>query len=61
MKRVKREVPMMVQCGDGWCIETPAGMEGPMDSQQDAAVYLSLLNRVTAARNEMACQEVDTL
>jgi len=61
MKRVKREAPMMVQCGEGWCIETPAGMEGPMDSQQDAAFYLSLLNRVDAARNEMACLEGDPL
>ena len=53
--------PMMIQCGDGWCIETPAGMEGPVESQQDAAFYLSLLNRVDAARNEMACLEMECL
>lgn len=52
---------MMIQCGEGWCIETPAGMEGPMDSRQDAATYLSLLNRVDAARNELACLEGEAL
>lgn len=51
------EAPMMIQCGEGWCIETPAGMEGPMDSRQDAAIYLNLLNRVNAARNEVACED----
>jgi len=55
------ETPMMIQCGDGWCIETPAGMEGPVESQKDAAVYLSLLNRVDAARNELACLENEYL
>jgi len=59
MKHAKREAPAMVQCGEGWCIETPAGMEGPMDSRQDAAVYLSLLNRVNAARNELACLDCE--
>ncbi|MGD8407571.1 MAG: hypothetical protein PVG50_06635 [Thiohalophilus sp.] len=53
------EGPMMIQCGEGWCIETPAGMEGPMDSRQDAAIYLNLLKRVDAARNEMACEDSD--
>jgi hypothetical protein len=53
------EGPMMIQCGEGWCIETPAGMEGPMDSRQDAAIYLNLLKRVDAARNELACEDCE--
>lgn len=53
--------PLMIQCGDGWCVETPSGMEGPIESQKDAAVYLSLLNRVDAARTEMACLETECL
>ncbi len=55
------ETPMMIQCGDGWCIETPAGMEGPVESPKDAVIYLSLLNRVDAARCEMACLESEYL
>ncbi|MFO8024715.1 hypothetical protein [Thiohalophilus sp.] len=60
MKHVKREAPAIVQCGELWCIETAAGIEGPVDSQQDAAVYLNLLNRVNAARNEQAGLDCET-
>jgi len=58
---MRSETPMMIQCGEGWCIETPAGVEGPMDSRQDASIYLSLLNRVDAARNELACLDGEAL
>lgn len=58
---MNNEVPLMVPCGEGWCIETPSGMEGPMDSRQDAAIYLSLLKRVDAARHEMACDDYEAL
>jgi hypothetical protein len=55
------DAPTMIQCGEGWCIETPTGMEGPMDSRQDAAIYLSLLKRVDAARHEMACDDAEII
>ena len=58
---MKSEMPTMIPCGEGWCVETPAGMEGPMDSRQDAAIYLSLLKRVDAARHEAACEECEAL
>lgn len=48
-------------CGEGWCVMTPAGMEGPLESQKDAAKYLSLLERVNAARSELVCQDQDCL
>jgi len=44
-------------CGDGWCVKTPVGLEGPRVSADDAANYAVLLNRVNAARSEMVCQE----
>lgn len=46
-------------CGDGWCVKTPIGIEGPLESANDAANYVVLLNRVTAARSELVCQESD--
>ena len=46
-------------CGDGWCVKTPVGLEGPLDSVDDASHYAALLNRVNAARTEMVCQETD--
>ena len=53
------EQPQVLQCGDGWCVKTPTGMEGPLDSQYDAARYLNLLETVKAARTEMACMELE--
>lgn len=55
------EQTLIQPCGDGWCVKTPAGMEGPLESQKDAAKYLSLLQRVNAARSELACQDLDCL
>lgn len=46
-------------CGDGWCVQTPAGLEGPLDSVDDAANYAVLIKRVSAARSELVCQESD--
>ncbi len=46
-------------CGDGWCVKTPVGMEGPLESPDDAANYAALLNRVNAARSELVCQDKD--
>ena len=44
-------------CGDGWCVKTAMGIEGPLESADDATNYAVLLNRVTAARSELACKE----
>jgi len=48
-------------CGDGWCVKTHRGLEGPLESAYDAANYAILLNRVTAARSELVCQDKDWL
>ena len=48
-------------CGDGWCVKTPVGLEGPLESADDAANYAVLLNRVNAARSELACHDKDYL
>ena len=48
-------------CGDGWCVETASGMEGPLDNQAEALHYASLLKCVDAARVEMACTEGECL
>ena len=48
-------------CGDGWCVKTPSGLEGPLESADDATNYAVLLNRVNAARSELACQDNDCL
>jgi hypothetical protein len=58
---MKSEILNLIPCGEGWCIETPTGMEGPMDSQQDAAIFLSLLKRVDAARHEATGDECELL
>ena len=55
------EMNNILPCGDGWCVETPFGMEGPLESSFDAAKYASLLKIVSAARSEMVCQESDCL
>ena len=53
------EKDLLVPCGDGWCVQTPNGMEGPMESQSDAARYVALLNTVNAARSEVACTDTE--
>lgn len=51
------EKDVLFPCGDGWCVQTPAGLEGPLETQADASRYLALLNRVNAARTEVACTD----
>lgn len=46
-------------CGDGWCVKTAIGMEGPLESADDAVNYAALLNRVNAARSEQFYQDKD--
>ena len=46
-------------CGEGWCVKTPVGIEGPLDTPADAVDYVVLLNRVSAARSELACQDTE--
>ena len=41
--------------GIGWYVETAAGLEGPLDSCQDARDYLQLMMMVSAARTEFVC------
>ena len=53
------DATLIQPCGDGWCVETPVGLEGPLESADDAANYAVLLNRVSAARNELVCQETN--
>ena len=53
------DATLIQPCGDGWCVKTPRGLEGPLESANDAANYAILLNRVTAARSELVCQESD--
>jgi hypothetical protein len=53
------EATIIQPCGDGWCVKTSAGVAGPLESADDAANYAVLLNRVTAARSELVCQESD--
>ena len=49
-------------CGDGWCVKTLGGLEGPLESADDAANYAVLLSRVNAARSKLvACQDNDCL
>ena len=51
------DATLIQPCGDGWCVKTPVGLEGPLESADDAANYAALLSRVCAARNELACQD----
>ena len=55
------DATLIQPCGDGWCVQTPIGLEGPLESADDAANYAILLNRVTAARSELVCQDRDCL
>lgn len=53
------DTTLIQPCGDGWCVKTAVGLEGPLDSAVDATNYAVLLNRVNAARSELACQDSD--
>ena len=53
------DATLIQPCGDGWCVKTAIGLEGPLESADDAANYAKLLNRVTAARSELVCQDSD--
>ena len=53
------DATLIQPCGDGWCVKTPVGLEGPLESADDATHYAALLNRVNAARSELAFQEND--
>lgn len=43
--------------GKGWCIEAFYETYGPLESEDEANLYASLLNRVNAARTQFACTE----
>jgi len=47
------------QTSQGWFVETEAGRFGPMDSEQEAASYLSLMIKVDVAGCETACIDVE--
>jgi hypothetical protein len=53
------DATLIQPCGDGWCVKTPVGIEGPLESADDAVNYAALLNRVTAARSELVCPDSD--
>jgi len=53
------DTTLIQPCGDGWCVKTPVGLEGPLESADDAANYAVLLSRVNAARYELAYQDSD--
>lgn len=53
------DATLIQPCGDGWCVKTPVGLEGPLESADDASNYAVLLNRVNAARSELVCQDSD--
>lgn len=46
-------------CGDGWCVKTSTGVEGPLDSIDDANDYATLLTVVQAARCQHNINEQD--
>lgn len=47
------DTTLIQPCGDGWCVNTANGLEGPLETANDATSYAILLNRVSAARNEL--------
>ncbi len=49
----------VIHTGQGWYIETPQGRVGPMESQQDANAYVSLMQIAVAAGTEVACTEAE--
>jgi len=55
------ETTLIQPCGTGWCVKTPVGLEGPLDTEDDATSYAALLNKVNAARYVLICQELECL
>lgn len=55
------DATLIQPCGEGWCVKTSGGLEGPLESADDAANYAALLNRVDAARSELVCQDKDCM
>lgn len=53
------DATLIQPCGGGWCVKTPNGLEGPLESATDADQYATLLKRVNATRSELAFQEND--
>ena len=53
------DATLIQPCGEGWCVKTPTGIEGPLESAADANNYAILLNRVNAARSELVCQDTE--
>jgi len=47
----------IVRTGQGWFVETPTGQAGPMETQDEANTYLSLMRTAYAAGSETACTE----
>ena len=43
--------------GKGWCVEVPHESYGPMESETEARHYAQLMNRVSAARTQIACTD----
>lgn len=41
--------------GAGWYVESAGGLEGPLDSCQEAEKYLQLIQMARAARTEVVC------
>lgn len=55
------EQAQIVQTGQGWFVETLQGRFGPMDTRQEAANYLKLMQLADAAGTDTACTEADCL
>ena len=53
------DATLIQPCGGGWCVKTSTGLEGPLDSADDANNYAILLNRVNAARSELVFQDTE--
>lgn len=51
----------IVQTAQAWFVETPQGRVGPMETQQEAANYLKLMQIASAAGSEIACTEQECL
>ena len=47
----------IVHTSQGWFVETPQGRVGPMDSQSEAQIYLSLMRTALVAGSETACTD----
>jgi hypothetical protein len=50
---------MVIELGNNWYVNTPAGRIGPMESRQEADAYIRLMSKVIAAGSETACTEAE--